>query len=204
MACRWPRGRFHAWAVRAPSKRALWDATDHRVLAGYYEPDERGHRGPESLYGWREVWAHLQREGVPVAKSTVERLMRRNGSPGVRRQKSVRTTIADPTAARPPVWLIAGSVSPHPIGCLWPTSPSCKLVTGVFVYVAFVIDAYAGTIVGWESSGVQADPVRGVGASPGCSFAIPSGPSDRRRYPPLRLCRGFVEPRVRAWPRGTR
>jgi putative transposase len=35
---------FHAWAVRAPSKRALWDATITEVLAGYYEPDEHGRK----------------------------------------------------------------------------------------------------------------------------------------------------------------
>ena len=93
---------FYAWAVRAPSKRALWDATITEVLAGYYEPDEHGRRKPESLYGSVKMWAHLQREGIPVAKSTVERLMRRNGWQGVRRQKTVRTTIADPAAARPP------------------------------------------------------------------------------------------------------
>ena len=93
---------FHAWAVRAPSKRALWDATITEVLAGYYEPDEHGRRKAESLYGSLKMWAHLQREGIPVAKSTVERLMRRHGWQGVRRQKTVRTTIADPTAVRPP------------------------------------------------------------------------------------------------------
>ena len=68
---------FHAWAVRAPSKRALWDATITEILAGYYEPDEHGRRRPESLYGSLKMWAHLQREGIPVAKSTVERLMRK-------------------------------------------------------------------------------------------------------------------------------
>jgi putative transposase len=103
---------FYAWASRAPSKRALWDATITEILAGYYEPDEAGRRKPESLYGSLKMWAHLQRDGIPVAKSTVERLMRRNGWQGVRRQKTVRTTmrrqktvrttIADPTAARPP------------------------------------------------------------------------------------------------------
>ena len=93
---------FYAWAKRAPSKRALWDATITEVLAGYYEPDEHGRRKPESLYGSVKMWAHLQREGIPVAKSTVERLMRRHGWQGVRRQKTVRTTIADPAAARPP------------------------------------------------------------------------------------------------------
>ena len=48
------------------------------------------------------MWAQLQRDGIPVAKSTVARLMRRHGWQGVRRQKTVRTTIADPAAARPP------------------------------------------------------------------------------------------------------
>jgi putative transposase len=55
------------------------------VLAGYYEPDEHGRRKPESLSGSLEMWAHLQREGIPVAKSTVERLMRRHGWQGTYR-----------------------------------------------------------------------------------------------------------------------
>ncbi len=54
---------FHAWAVRAPSKRSLWDATITKILAGYYEPDEHGRKKPESLYGSLKTWAHLQREG---------------------------------------------------------------------------------------------------------------------------------------------
>ncbi len=40
---------YYAWARRAPSKRALWDTTVTELLAGYYEPDERGRRKPESL-----------------------------------------------------------------------------------------------------------------------------------------------------------
>lgn len=93
---------FYAWATRAPSKRALWDATITEILAGHYEPDALGRREPESLYGSLKMWAHLHREGIPVAKSTVERLMRANGWQGVRRQKKVRTTVADPAAVWPP------------------------------------------------------------------------------------------------------
>ena len=143
---------FHAWAVRAPSKRALWDATITEVLAGYYEPDEHGRRTPESLYGSLKMWAHLQREGIAVAKSTVERLMRRNGWQGVRRQKTVRTTIADPTAVRPPDLVDRQFGVPAPNRLLVADFTYVKLITGVFVYVAFVIDAYAGSIVGWEAS----------------------------------------------------
>ena len=40
------------------------------ILAGIYEPDADGRRPPESLYGTVKMWAHLQRQGIPVAKST--------------------------------------------------------------------------------------------------------------------------------------
>jgi putative transposase len=93
---------FYAWAMRAPSKRSSWDAAIAEVLAGFYESDEDGRRKPESLYGSTKMWAHLQRQGFPVAKSTVERLMRRHGWQRVRRPKSVRTTVADPTVDRAP------------------------------------------------------------------------------------------------------
>ena len=143
---------FYAWVVRAPSKRSLWDATITAILAGYYKPDENGRRKPESLYGSLKMWAHLQREGIPVAKSTVERLMRRHGWQGVRRQRTVRTTIPDPTAARPPDLVDRQFGVGAPNRLLVADFTYVKLVTGVFVYVAFVIDAYAGAIVGWEAS----------------------------------------------------
>ncbi|MCF6390890.1 IS3 family transposase [Mycobacterium sp. MBM] len=144
---------FYAWATRAPSKRALWDATITEILAGCYEPDALGRRRPESLYGSLKMWAHLQREGIPVAKSTVERLMRANGWQGVRRQKKVRTTIPDPAAVRPPDLVDRQFGVAAPNALLVADFTYVKLVTGIFVYVAFVIDAYAGSIVGWEASG---------------------------------------------------
>ena len=50
----------------APSKRELWDTTITEILSGVYEPDAKGKRPPESLYGSLKVWAHLQRQGIPV------------------------------------------------------------------------------------------------------------------------------------------
>jgi putative transposase len=144
---------FYARIKRAPSKRALWDATITEILAGYYEPDEHGRKKPESLYGSLKMWAHLQREGIPVTRSTVERLMRRNGWQGVRRQKTVRTTIADPTATRPPDLVDRQFGVGAPNRLLVADFTYVKLISGVFVYVAFVIDAYAGAIIGWEASG---------------------------------------------------
>ncbi len=101
------------------------------------------------------MWAHLQREGFPVAKSPVERLMRRNGWQGVRRQKSVRTTIADPAAERAPDLVDRQFRVPTPNALVVADFTYVKLVTGVFVYVAFVIDAYAGAIIGWETASVK-------------------------------------------------
>ena len=138
----------HAGALEA----VLWDAAIAEVLAGFYEPDEDGRRKPESLYGSVKMWAHLQRQGFPVAKSTVERLMRRHGWHGVRRQKSVRTTIADPTADRAPDLVDRQFRVPTPNVLVVADFTYVKLVTGVFVYVAFVIDAYAGAIIGWEAA----------------------------------------------------
>jgi putative transposase len=133
----------------------LWDAAITEVLAGFYESDEHGRCPPESLYGSVKMWAHLQREGFPVAKSTVERLMRRHGWQGVRRQKSVRTTIADPTAERAPDLVDRQFRVPTPNALVVADFTYLKLVTGVFVYVAFVIDAYAGAIIGWEAASAK-------------------------------------------------
>ncbi len=138
--------------TRAPSKRSLWDATITEILAGYYEPDESGRKKPESLYGSLKMWAHLQREGIPVAKSTVERLMRANRWQGVRRQRKIRTTVADPAAERAPDLVDRQFTVPAPNQLLVADFTYVKLVTGAFAYVAFVIDAYAGAIIGWEAS----------------------------------------------------
>ncbi len=53
------------------------------------------------VYGADKVWRQLNREGVVVARCTVERLMRRQGLQGVRRGKAVRTIIPDPKAPCP-------------------------------------------------------------------------------------------------------
>ena len=74
------------------------------VLAGFYEPDEHGRRKPESLYGATKMWAHLQRQGIAVARCTVERLMRTNGWRGL---LAARRS-APPSRIRPttglPIW----------------------------------------------------------------------------------------------------
>jgi len=122
------------------------------VLAGLYEPDEHGRRKPESLYGSLKMWAHLQRQGITVARCTVERIMRRNRWVGVRRSKQVRTTISDPAADGAPDLVDRQFGVSRPNELFVADFTYVPMSTGVFAYTAFVIDAFAGTIVGWECS----------------------------------------------------
>lgn len=148
---------FYAWQARPPSARALWDIAVTGILAAYYEPDETGRRAPESLYGAVKMWAHLQRQGLAVARCTVERLMRANGWRGVTRRKKVRTTIADPAAVRAPDLVDRQFRVPAPNLLVVADFTYVRLVSGSFVYTAFVIDAFAGRIVGWECSTSKQD-----------------------------------------------
>ena len=148
---------FCAWASRPPSNRALWDLVITEVLASFYEPDEAGRRKPESLYGAVKMWAHLQRQGIEVARRTGERLMRVNGWAGVRRRKKVRTTIADPAAGRAPDLVDRRFGVDAPNVVLVADFTYVALASGSFVYTALAIDAYAGRIVGWECATTKAD-----------------------------------------------
>ncbi|CAN5857824.1 hypothetical protein BH23ACT5_BH23ACT5_00850 [soil metagenome] len=143
---------FYAWLGRAPSKRSLWDTTITEVLSGYYEPDEKGRRPPESLYGSLKMWAHLRREGVEVARCTVERLMRVNGWQGATRAKKVRTTVSDPAATRAPDLVDRHFKVAAPNELVVADFTYVPMAGGWFAYTAFVIDAYADRIVGWECS----------------------------------------------------
>ena len=142
---------YYAQLRRAPSKRSLWDTTITEMLSGYYEPDSDGRRKPESLYGATKMWAHLLRSGIPVARCTVERLMRKNGWQGVRRERRVRTTIPDPGASRAPDLVKRNFRTAEP-DMLHVADFTYVRMPGGFGYTALVIDAFAGLIVAWECS----------------------------------------------------
>jgi putative transposase len=127
----------------------LWEATVTELLAGYYERDEHGRMKPESLYGATKMWAHLQRQGFAVARCTVERLMRRHGWQGVRRSRRIRTTIPDAGVQRAPD-LVDREFGVEGPNQLFVADFTYVAVGGRFVYTALVIDAFAGTIVGWQ------------------------------------------------------
>ena len=103
------------------------------------------------VYGARKVWHQLHREGFPVARCTVERLMRQMGIQGVVRGKKVRTTIADEAATRPADLVERDFSAAHP-NQLWVADLSYVATWAGFVYVAFVIDVFSRMIVGWRVS----------------------------------------------------
>ena len=102
-------------------------------------------------YGARKVWIQLKREGLAVARCTVERLMRRLGLKGVRRGKTIKTTISDANAACP-LDRVNRQFSAERPNALWVADFTYVKTWQGFVYVAFVIDVFARYIVGWKVS----------------------------------------------------
>ncbi|MES2020122.1 MAG: IS3 family transposase [Pseudomonadota bacterium] len=104
-----------------------------------------------AVYGVRKVWRQIMREGFPVARCTVARLMREMGLAGVIRGKPVRTTVSDKAAPCPLDHVNRRFYAPAP-NMLWMSDFTYVATWAGFVYVAFVIDTYARRIVGWRAS----------------------------------------------------
>jgi putative transposase len=103
------------------------------------------------VYGARKVWRQLNRESIPVARCTVERLMSELGLQGVIRGKRIRTTVQDKAAPCPLDHVNRVFHAPAP-NMLWLSDFTYVSTWSGFVYVVFVIDAYARRIVGWRVS----------------------------------------------------
>jgi putative transposase len=103
------------------------------------------------VHGANKIWAQLNREGIKVARCTVERLMRSLGVKGIVRGRRHRTTRSDPAAARPRDLVERGFSAPAP-NRLWVADITYVRTWTGFVYVSFVIDCFARMIVGWQAS----------------------------------------------------
>jgi putative transposase len=107
------------------------------------------HAANYGVYGARKVWLALNREGITVARCTVERLMAQLGLAGAVRGQTRRTTIADPAAVRP-ADLVQRQFEPAAPNRLWVADLTYVSTWSGFAYVAFVTDAYARRILGWR------------------------------------------------------
>jgi putative transposase len=128
---------------RVPSARALSDA---RMLVEI----RRVHEASRGLYGARKVWWQLEREGIRVARCTVERLMAKDGLKGAVRGKKWRTTTPDGQAQRAPDLVDRDFTASAP-NRLWVADFTYVSTWSGVCYVAFVIDAFSRRIVGWKA-----------------------------------------------------
>ncbi len=139
--------RRHAAGLRDPSRRSDRARRDEQLKPHVVRVWQENHR----VYGADKVWRQLNREGVAVARCTVERLMRTQGLQGVRRGKRLRTTIADDAAGRPLDRVNRQFRADRP-NQLWVSDFTYVSTWQGWLYVAFVIDVYARRIVGWHVS----------------------------------------------------
>ena len=145
--------RRHAAQKRNPSLRPARARRDDELMPQI----ERVWQVNFQVYGADKVWKQLGREGMPVARCTVERLMRRQGLRGVMRGKVVRTTVSDMKAPCPLDHVNRHFRAERP-NQLWVSDFTYVSNWQGWLYVAFVIDVFARRIVGWRvSSSMRTD-----------------------------------------------
>jgi len=139
--------RRHAAEARTPALRCTRRQRDDALVPHI----ERVWNTNLQVYGADKVWKQLNREGVVVARCTVERLMRRQGLRGVIRGKVVRTTLSDAKALCPLDRVNRQFKAERP-NQLWVSDFTYVSTWQGWLYVAFVIDVFARRIVGWKVS----------------------------------------------------
>jgi transposase InsO family protein len=137
----------HAARLRDPSQRPPRAVRDEML-----SPEvKRVWEANRQVYGVPKVWKQLNREGITVARCTVQRLMKRHGLRGVMRGKRVRTTIPDQSAPCPLDRVNRHFKAERP-NQLWVSDFTYVSTWQGWLYVAFVIDVFARRIVGWRVS----------------------------------------------------
>jgi putative transposase len=135
---------YYAAKHRRPCRRRLRDrelvVEIRRVFDENYQ-----------VYGARKIWRQLNREGITVARCTVERLMSANGLAGRIRGRRARTTIPADVAARPGdrVERQFRATAPNQ---LWIADITYVATWSGFAYTAFVTDVFSRRIIGWRTS----------------------------------------------------
>jgi transposase InsO family protein len=135
-----------AYYKRASGERSTRVLEDERLLGLI----KTTHEANYLAYGYRRMWKALGRAGEPVARCTVQRLMREAGLQGAKRRgKPWRTTKADPSAQRSPDLVQRDFTASRP-NELWVCDFTYLRCWEGVVFFSFVIDAYSRMIVGWQ------------------------------------------------------
>jgi putative transposase len=139
---------YRSWKRAQPSARTLTDAALTDALRATIGT-------PEGMYGRRKMTAHLRRLGYQVAACAVDRLMRDEGLSGVVRGGRHRTTIAGGTQSRRAPDLLDRDFTAAAPNRKWVTDFTYTRTWSGFVYVAFVIDCFSRTSVGWHATTIR-------------------------------------------------
>ena len=143
---------YYAAKTRPPSARGVADAQLSEVIAAE-------HAANYGVCGARKMWKHLNRLGHPVARCTVERLMRAGGLRGVVRGGIKRTTIGAKDGVRSGDLVNRAFTATAP-SQLWVADFTYVRTWAGFCYVAFIIDVFSRIIVGWKAdTSMRADLV---------------------------------------------
>jgi putative transposase len=135
---------YYAAKSRPPSARAVRDEQLRGEITRVWKENRE-------VYGADKVWLELNRQGIPVARCTTERLMRGLGLHGVRRGRTVRTTMAGKDGHRAGDLLNRDFTAPAP-NRRWVADFTYVAAWSGIVYVAFVVDIYSRAIVGWSAA----------------------------------------------------
>lgn len=138
----------HRARQRNPERRSAREKRDEQLRASIQHVWESNFR----VYGARKVWRQLNRDGVVVARCTVERLMRQMGLQGAVRGHAFKTTTVSDEATVRPCDLVKREFSATAPNQLWVADLTYVATWRGFVYVAFVIDVFSRAIVGWRVS----------------------------------------------------
>jgi len=150
--CQIAPNTYYSHKKRPPSARYLRDEYLKGQIARVWQDNMDG------VYGADKVWAQLNREGIPVARCTVERLMRDLGLSGARRGKAHKVTTGVDQRQHRPADLVDRDFTAAAPNRLWVADLTYVKTHSGWVYAAFVIDVYSRMVVGWQiSNSVRSD-----------------------------------------------
>ena len=136
---------YYATKSRPPSARAQRDQGLKPQITRVYEENL-------AVDGADKIWTQLNREGTPVARCTIERLMRELNISGARRGRAWTVTTQPGDDALRPADLVSRDFRAPAPNRLWVADLTYVKTHSGWVYVAFIIDVYSRMVVGWQAS----------------------------------------------------
>jgi putative transposase len=158
-----------AYYQRATGSCSARQRTDERLLALV----RSAHEANYGAYGYRRMWRLLARQGEPVGRDRVARLMRADGLAGAKRRGKPWRTTTPARRAQPQPDLVNRDFSASGIDELWVADLSYLRCWEGVLFFSFVIDAFSRRIVGWQLAGHDAQHPGARRALDGAGHATP-------------------------------